>query len=121
LKTYDPAKGDVEAWLWRIVVNAGRDAGRIARREHLAFLNLVDRWRADEHIVGFDEASAADVLEAVRSLPRRHRAVVGLRYGADLTFRDVGRALGISEAAALMANRRALKILRTRLSQGAHR
>ena len=33
LQTFDPARGEVEGWLWRIVVNAARDAGRIARRQ----------------------------------------------------------------------------------------
>ena len=37
LKTFDPAKGEIEGWLWRIVVNAGRDAGRIAGRQRLIF------------------------------------------------------------------------------------
>src|SRR5258708_27839569 len=44
LKTFDPAKGDVDAWLWRIVVNAGRDAGRIARRERIVFERLAGLW-----------------------------------------------------------------------------
>src|ERR1044072_9401742 len=35
LKTFNPAKGEIEGWLWRIVVNAGRDAGRIAGRQRL--------------------------------------------------------------------------------------
>src|SRR5260221_11471500 len=29
---YDPAKGAPEAWLWRIVVNVARDAGRASVR-----------------------------------------------------------------------------------------
>jgi RNA polymerase sigma factor (sigma-70 family) len=33
LAGFDPSKGEIEAWLWRIVVNVGRDAGRVARRQ----------------------------------------------------------------------------------------
>jgi RNA polymerase sigma-70 factor, ECF subfamily len=119
LKTFNPAKGDIEGWLWRIVVNAGRDAGRIAGRRRLVLELLADRWSVDERIVDVgDHLRTEEVVAAVRALSRRHRAVVALRYGADLSYRDVGQALGISEPAALMATRRALAILRNRLSQG---
>jgi RNA polymerase sigma factor (sigma-70 family) len=118
LKTFNPAKGDVEGWLWRIVVNASRDAGRIAGRQRLVIEVLVDRWSADQESADLgDHLGAEQVLEAVRDLSPRHRGVVALRFGADLNYRQVGRALGISEAAALMATRRALANLRARLSQ----
>jgi RNA polymerase sigma-70 factor (ECF subfamily) len=119
LRTFNPAKGEIDGWLWRIAVNAGRDAGRIAGRQRLVFERLADRWSVDEQVVDLgDELTRDEVLEAVRALSSRHRAVVALRFGADLSYRGVGQALGISEAAALMTTRRALSNLRTRLSQG---
>jgi RNA polymerase sigma-70 factor (ECF subfamily) len=119
IKTFDPAKGEVESWLWRIVVNAGRDAGRIAGRQRLVFELVADRWSIDEKTADFsDQLRAEEVLAAVRALSARHRAVVALRFGADLSYRHVGQALGISEAAALMATRRALAKLRSNLSEG---
>jgi RNA polymerase sigma-70 factor (ECF subfamily) len=121
LHTFNPAKGEVEGWLWRIVVNAGRDAGRIAGRQRLVFELLADRWSPDEKVIDLtDRLRTEEVLAAVRSLSPRHRAVIALRYGADLSYRHVGQALGISEAAALMATRRALARLRSHLSQGVH-
>lgn len=41
LPKMDPDRGDIEGWLYRIVVNAARDAGRVARRQHA----LLDRAR----------------------------------------------------------------------------
>jgi RNA polymerase sigma-70 factor, ECF subfamily len=121
LKTFNPAKGEIDGWLWRIVVNAGRDAGRIAARQRLVFEQLADRWSLDEKIVDLgDQLRTEDVLEAVRALSPRYRAVLALRYGADLSYRHVGKALGISEAAALMVARRALANLRSRLCQGVY-
>jgi RNA polymerase sigma-70 factor (ECF subfamily) len=118
LKTFSAAKGEVEGWLWRIVVNASRDAGRIAGRQRLVIEVLVDRWAGEQETIELgDLLTIEDVLEAVRDLSPRHRTVVALRFGADLNYRQVGRALGISEAAALMATRRALANLRARLSQ----
>jgi RNA polymerase sigma factor (sigma-70 family) len=121
LKTFDPTRGDVEGWLWRIVVNASRDAGRIAGRQRLIVELLADRLMPDGAVVDIgDRLSTVEVLAAVRALSTRHRAALALRYGADLSYRQVGQALGISEAAALMATRRALANLRSRLSQGVH-
>jgi RNA polymerase sigma-70 factor (ECF subfamily) len=118
LKSFDPAKGDLDGWLWRIVVNAGRDAGRIARRERLVFDRLIGLWPVEQKVVDVaDGLSGDELLAAVRALSPRHRAVIALRYGADLDYRHVGLALGISEAAALMTARRALSILRTRLTK----
>ncbi len=119
LRSFDPAKGEIEGWLWRIVVNASRDAGRIAGKQRLAFERLADRWVADQRVVELaDPMSRAEILDAVRTLSPRHRAVIALRYGADLDFHQVGEALGISESAASMRSRRALANLRTRLSKG---
>lgn len=121
LKTFNPAKGEIESWLWRIVVNAGRDAGRIAGRQRLVLELLTDRWSLEDETGGpRDQMTNEEVLEAVRALTPRHRAVIALRFGADLSYRQVGQSLGISEAAALMATRRALANLRSRLSQGVH-
>ena len=121
LGTFDPAKGEIEGWLWRIVVNAGRDAGRIAGRQRLVFELLADRWSPDDKVAeAGDQFRADEVVCAIRALSPRHRAVVALRYGADLSYRHVGKALGISEAAALMATRRALANLRSRLVQEVH-
>jgi RNA polymerase sigma factor (sigma-70 family) len=61
------------------------------------------------------------VLELLESLPEAQRHAIGLRYGADLSFRDVGQALGKSEAAAKMLVQRGLETLRDALSkEGGH-
>lgn len=121
LRTFDPSKGEIEGWLWRIVVNAGRDAGRIARRRQLVFQLLVDRWTANERLVDVGELRTDEVMNAVRTLSPRHRAVIALKYGADLAYRDIGQLLGISEAAALMCTKRAIARLRLRLAQEVRR
>lgn len=118
LKTFDPSKGDIERWLWRIVVNASHDAGRIAGRQRLIVELLADRWSLDDQVVDLDAQIGFDeVFAAIRKLSARHRAVIALRFGADLDYRRVGQTLGITEAAALMATRRALGRLRRLLTQ----
>src|SRR3979411_675032 len=64
LKSFDPARGDLEGWLWRIVVNAGRDAGRIARRERVVFERLASLWRIETRVAfGGDRVRGAELVE----------------------------------------------------------
>jgi RNA polymerase sigma factor (sigma-70 family) len=116
LATFDPSKGDVEAWLWRIVVNAARDAGRTAKRRQLLFDRLV-RLRGDPAPSGDVPLGVEHerLLSAVRALTPLQRSVLALRYGADLEYSAVGRALGMSANAATVAAHRGLKSLRRML------
>jgi len=117
LPGFDPKRGTVEAWLWQIVINASRDAGRVAQRRRALTqraIALMPRPSSygSESPTG---ASNLDLLEAVQTLPARPRALIALRFGADLDYENVGRLLGISAVAARVATRRALIMLRGRL------
>lgn len=81
-------RGSVDAWLWRLVVNAARDVAARERRE-LAFLDS-PRIGADDSI-----AFAEGFFELVRSLPERQRFVLFLRYYADLDYAMIAEVLGI--------------------------
>ena len=116
LPSFDPSRGEVEAWLWRIVVNVARDAGRAVKRRQLLFERLI-RLRGvppspGDIPVGIDHEQ---LLSAVRRLTSSQRSVLALRYGADLDYVAVGSALGISANAAAVAAHRALKSLRRAL------
>ena len=115
---YDPARGSVEGWLWRVVVNAATDAGRAAGRRR--FLRERLARHAVEAPSNIEDAALQridnqELLAAVRRLPRRGRTLIALRYGAGLAYADIGGQLGISTQAAVMATRRALAALRRSL------
>ena len=55
------------------------------------------------------------IIEALRTLPPRQRAVVVLRYYADLSVRQVADALGITEGTVKSQTSHALTALRVRL------
>lgn len=116
LPQFDSRKGQVEAWLWRIVVNVARDAGRAAVRRQRVWERLVQlrwSWTPDDDIpLGIDDDR---LLNAVRTLTPRQRSVLALRFGADLDYAGVAAALGISSGAATVATHRALKALRQKL------
>ncbi len=94
-------RGSLEAWVWRIVVNAARDAGR-KRRPLLA---LRDRPEASTPNGG----GASLPLEL---LTDRQREVLFLHYYADLDYATIAETLGISPGtvgATLSTARRVLR------------
>lgn len=74
--------GNLEAWVWRIVVNAARDAGRRKRRKLAAPLPV--------------EARADELGLPLERLTERQREVLFLRYYADLDYAVIADALDIS-------------------------
>jgi RNA polymerase sigma-70 factor (ECF subfamily) len=80
-------EGPLEAWVWRIVLNAARsDVRRSARATDY-----------DEPISGNGHPQEdAELRVALARLPERQRTAVFLRYYADLDYAAIGEALGIS-------------------------
>ena len=121
LDRFDPARGSFESWLWRIVLNVARDAGRASVRRASLFDRVQrDAWTAagaDVEDIALQNLGDAELLGAVRALNRRPRTLLALRFGARLSYPEIGAQLGISEAAAIMATRRALAHLRRKLEE----
>jgi RNA polymerase sigma-70 factor (ECF subfamily) len=95
--------GPLEAWVWRIVVNAARDA----RRKHGVVAEPVD---------------AAAVAPASEPLPlelltERQREVLFLHYYADLDYATIAAALGISPGTVGATLSTARRTLRQALTQ----
>jgi RNA polymerase sigma factor (sigma-70 family) len=96
-------EGPLEAWVWRIVLNAARSDAR-----------------RGIPTVGYDEATGsngrperdAELRVALARLPERQRIAIFLRYYADLDYAAIGQALGIrtgTVAATLNAAHAALR------------
>jgi RNA polymerase sigma-70 factor (ECF subfamily) len=122
LDRFDPTKGNIEAWLWRIVVNLARDSGRAAGRWALAVERLTARATAEacaepvESLV-MRQLRDEELLEAVRALPKRHRTLIGLRFGAGLSYMEIAAQFGQTEQAVKQATYRALANLRRQLEE----
>ena len=119
LERFDAARGSVETWLWRIVVNTAIDAGRVATRRRRLWERFLSQPTTSENVedLALMRITAAELLAAVRRLRPRERGMIALRFGAGLGFAEVGAAYGISSAAATMATRRALDTLRILLKE----
>jgi len=91
----------VRSWLFAIAASKAADSHRAAARAPVPDGEVEpEAGPADDPV--FERVSAADdpVWAAVRSLPEKQAAAVALRFRGDLTHREVGAALGISEEAA---------------------
>lgn len=91
--------GTLDAWVWRIVVNAARDARR--RRSH----------DARDAVPAAKEPPGAEPLP-FELLTERQREIVFLHYYADLDYTAIAEALAISPGtvgATLTAARRRLR------------
>ena len=119
LGRFDARRGSVETWLWRIVVNAAMDAGRVSMRRHRLWERFLSQPTTAENVedLALMRITASELLAAVRRLRPRERGMIALRFGAGLGLADVGAAYGISAAAATMAIRRALDTLRSLLKE----
>jgi len=111
-KSYDSAKGEPAAWLIGIARRCieGRPAALEVSSEHL---DTPDRGDLEDDTVRRIALSAA-----VARLDERDRELIALRYGADLTARQIAELLGAKTNAIEVALHRALARLRAHIEEG---
>src|SRR5437763_3568166 len=77
----------LEAWVWRIVLNAAFDRSRSRAPRPVA--------EPDASAEVVEDVPASDFARWVSELPERQRLAVFLRYRADLDYRSIALALGV--------------------------
>ena len=79
-------EGPLEAWVWRMVVNAAlKERGRPRHTE-----------LADSEVAASLAEEPTPVAEAIARLPERQRLALFLRYYADLDYESIATALQVS-------------------------
>lgn len=117
---FDAERASQRTWLLSIARNALTDHYR--RQQHRATVST------DEHPLLLDRLVAADdplarhvtvdgLVEWLADLNPRQREIIALRFGADLSAREVAQALDMTEANIHQIASRALRQLRTRAEQ----
>jgi RNA polymerase sigma factor (sigma-70 family) len=81
-------ESDLEAWVWSIVLNVARERLRVSGRQALQDPSA----SAIELELLHDEGELKELLLA---LPERQRLAIFLRYYADLSYAQIGEALGV--------------------------
>lgn len=85
------AEGDLEGWLWRIVVNTARNHRRTNTRHR-----LLDSVEEPGNLAPVDDDLLSALSSQIAGLPERQRLVIFLRYYADLDYERIARTLGVS-------------------------
>ena len=102
-------QGMLEAWVWRLVVNASRDA-----RSRVADIPVEPTAMAERNNGRVD---SAELRAAIAALPERQRLVLFLRYYADLDYRHIAEALEIKTGTVSATLNQAHRSLRRRLEE----
>jgi RNA polymerase sigma factor (sigma-70 family) len=106
--SYDPSKGSPATWLVGIARRCIADRPRPPAP--------TDRVDEDSHDSQDSQLDALVVRAAVARLPERDRELVALRYGADLTAKQIAETLGLQTNAVEVALHRLHGKLRTELA-----
>lgn len=118
LQRYDPRRGTMDAWLWRIVVNRSRDRGRrlLRMRTALERMRRADTPRdVSPEAIALEHLDDDALIARVRCLPPPYRTVIALRYAAGLSVEETAKSLDTTPMAIKHRARRALDLLRVQL------
>lgn len=103
-------------WIYRITVNACRDALRKKNRYLCTEPDNLDQYggSADPEAMAVDSVTSQEVVQAIYSLPVAYREVLLLHYYHELSVREISQVLGITVPAVkvrLLRGRRRLEEL----------
>jgi RNA polymerase sigma-70 factor (ECF subfamily) len=115
LRTFDPRRGDVSQWIFGIARNIVNDHLRAHRR--WAWLPIEKLSNRSPAAMTPEQAFAEserrrELAFALKKIRQRDRDMLGMKFGAALTNREIARVTGISERHAAVRLGRALARLR---------
>ncbi|HEX2606858.1 MAG TPA: RNA polymerase sigma factor [Flavisolibacter sp.] len=96
IRTFDPLKGSLHAWIKRIVVNEGLDHIKTRSR----FSEAVEVESAPEPEINnaaLEEMGAEEIMKLIQKLPPATHAVFVLYAVEGFNHREIGERLNISE------------------------
>lgn len=116
-RRFDSRRGSEKAWIYTIALNLYRDQARRHRVEEHALERVAVDARGSRSETWVTSIERSHGLQAALGrLGDEEREALALRFGADLTVREIARVLGQKEDAVGKRIRRALAKLREELS-----
>lgn len=105
-------------WLLRIVANETKNLHRATKRRNLLELRVADDPvdHRDPAALAVRDAAKTELLNALKALPEKDRAVVTCRYLLDLSEAETAQTLGLAKGTVKSRLSRALAKLREAVS-----
>jgi RNA polymerase sigma-70 factor (ECF subfamily) len=118
LPSFDPSRGEMIHWIFRIARNVVTDHLRAQRRWSMVPIEWLSERRSSdatpERVVAQCEVHDR-LVHGLKRLRHRDRDVLGMKFGAGLTNRDIARVTGLHEGHVAVLVGRALSRLKTYL------
>ncbi|MDD2244797.1 MAG: RNA polymerase sigma factor [Dysgonamonadaceae bacterium] len=113
-------KGSFEGWLRRIFVNLALQNFREEKKSKLinsdvSDLNIEIVDHVDESIEDIMGISNSDILKMINELPQGYKIVFNLYVFEDMSHREIGQMLGITEASSRSQYSRAKSFLKKKI------
>jgi RNA polymerase sigma-70 factor, ECF subfamily len=102
---------NLQAYLYRMARNSAIDMIRKRTRRQVPTQALDDRWMAPVDGAGEDRGRGEALVEAMARLPSAQRTVLVLKVYQEMTFAEIGEAVGISTNTAASRYRYGIKKL----------
>jgi RNA polymerase sigma-70 factor, ECF subfamily len=118
LETFDPAKGELTPWIFGIARHLVRDHARAGRRWAwipIDWLQHAESRDLDPELAATAHEERRNLAAALARLPDRDRDVLGLKFAAGLTNREIARTTGLRESHVAVIVYRAVGKLRQQL------
>lgn len=114
-------KGSFEGWLRRVFVNVILESFRQEKKndKFLSELKYLEETDTEANDVLFDMSALSHekILGIIRKLPEGYQTVFNLFVFEDMTHKEIGQLLGISEATSRSQYTRARKMLQKQVLQ----
>ncbi|MBQ7678762.1 MAG: sigma-70 family RNA polymerase sigma factor [Butyrivibrio sp.] len=95
---YDPERASVYTWLYRIAENTMLNYVRGEKKFAAVPLDDgMEHGAEDQELLALTNGSAQEALQILRQLKDDERELLMMRYGMELSFREIGERLGASE------------------------
>lgn len=122
-QSFDPDKGRVAAWIYRIAANRCIDLAR--RRALLRFVGLdaaagVGAETPDGETAAASRSELAQARAGIAALPRRQRLALLLRAVGDLDVPEIATAMGTTSGSVEQLLVRARRALRQHMNEASH-
>ncbi|MDR1517015.1 MAG: RNA polymerase sigma factor [Dysgonamonadaceae bacterium] len=115
------SKGSFEGWLKRIFVNLAlnnfrRESQEKKMIESFSYDQTMYSCGEDDDFFDLAEITRADLLGLIRELPSGYRTVVNLFIFEEMSHKEIGEALGISETSSRSQYSRAKALLKKKIT-----